>query len=117
MDEEKLITNLFKDKNPLLRPAYRQILEEIQKIGDDIKVKPCKTYIPFTRNKQFLIVKPSKVNLKIGLSLPDDFEHAKLEKAKGLGGSNRINFQTTIISRDKIDEDLIELIRQAYEYN
>lgn len=51
-------------------------------LGNDVKHKPCKGYIPYYRQKQFLILKPLKNTMKIGLSLPNEYSNNLLNEAK-----------------------------------
>jgi hypothetical protein len=55
--------------------------------------------------------KESRVHkyLIIGLSLPSHITSRKLEKAKGLGASERINFQIPIASTSGIDKEVLGL--------
>jgi predicted transport protein len=109
---EKLVDALFDGKPAELKAAYTKLIEMIEKLGSDIKIKPCVGYVPFYRKKQFLVVKPSKDKLVIGLALPESMDEALLSPAKGLGGSNRITSQMAVV--DFKDEHLA-VIKRAYE--
>ena len=50
-------------------------------------------------------------------SLPSHITSRKVEKAKGLGASERINFQIPIASTSGIDKEVLGLIKQSYEAN
>lgn len=52
----------------------------------------------------------------IGLNLADNFSHDRFKKSK-TGGSERINFQTTINNIADFDKELIEVIKSAYTTN
>ncbi len=88
--------NIFKHTFVL----YAKLKSQIQAISNDISVKPCKTYIPFYRNKQFAILTEKKDELVLGLNLKTE-HFPELEKAEKLGGSDRIN-KMTVVTHDNI---------------
>jgi len=102
---------------PDLLHLYQKIETTISKFGNDVRIQPCKTYIPFYRKNQFALVKVSKdKKVILGLNLADDFSHERFKKSK-TGGSERINFQTTINNIADFNKELIEVIKSAYNNN
>lgn len=102
---------------PDLLEAYKKIETTISNFGKDVRIQPCKTYIPFYRKNQFALVKVSKdQKVIVGLNLADNFSHERFKKSKS-GGSERINFQTTIDNVADFDNELIEVIKLAYSNN
>lgn len=102
---------------PDLLKTYKKIENTISKFGKDVRIQPCKTYIPFYRKNQFAIVKVSKdKKVIIGLNLADNFSHERFKKSK-TGGSERINFQTKMNKIADFDNELIEVIKSAYNNN
>jgi predicted transport protein len=112
-----LIDNLFKGENEALKPLFKTISKSITKFGNDIQVKPCKTYLPFYRKRQFLILKPKKGFIYIGLPLASDYKHELLTSVKGLGLPEKITFALTIRTEEDITENIIDLIRICYDKN
>lgn len=113
-DGDKLVNEQFQGDNAPLKSLYEWLAEEIKKLGEDVTIQPRKTYIPFYRKKQFLVVKPQKGKLHIGLALPETMEFARLDSAKGLG-SERITRQVVIAQKSDATQDVREWIRKAYE--
>ena len=102
---------------PDLLKTYKKIENTISKFGKDVRIQPCKTYIPFYRKNQFAIVKVSKdKKVIIGLNLADNFSHERFKKSK-TGGSERIYFQTKMNKIADFDNELIEVIKSAYNNN
>jgi predicted transport protein len=102
---------------PDLLKTYKKIENTISKFGKDVRIQPCKTYIPFYRKNQFAIVKVSKdKKVIIGLNLADNFSHERFKKSK-TGRSERINFQTKMNKIADFDNELIEVIKSAYNNN
>ncbi|MEL6556595.1 MAG: DUF5655 domain-containing protein [Bacteroidota bacterium] len=101
---------------PILKELYNQVEQFIKTIDNNVRIQPCKTYIPFYRKNQFAIVKPKGDNVVIGLNLPDNFVDSRFQKAK-TSASERINFQTTIAGSDQLDAHLKSIVQQAYKQN
>lgn len=100
-----------------LLKAYKKVETTITKFGNDVRIQPCKTYIPFYRKNQFALIKVSKdKKVIIGLNLPDDFKNERFKKSK-TGGSERINYQTTLETISDFDKEIIEIITSAYNNN
>ncbi|WP_409342945.1 DUF5655 domain-containing protein [Paenibacillus sp. MBLB4367] len=116
-DGDKLVDALFQKENEELRMLYDRVAKHISAIGSDISIQPRKTYIPFYRKKQFLMIKPHKGVLNIGLALPETLEYAHLDSAKGLGGNERITRKIVAEPKGDLDDAAMRLIRAAYECN
>lgn len=93
---------------------YTKLKNEIQQIGADVSIKPCKTYIPFYRKTQFAILTEKKGELILGLNLSKD-QFPELSKADKLGGSDRIN-KMIIVNKHNLTE-LDKYIQEAYSNN
>lgn len=113
----ELINSLLANTNSQIKELYIELNNIILKLGDDVKQKPCKGYIPYYRNKQFLILKPSKSTMKIGLSFPNDYSNILLSEAKNLGGSNRINRMMEISTKKDMNDDILFIIQESYKLN
>lgn len=112
---EDFIPGLFNTVE--LLKAFKKIEISITKFGKDVRMQPCKTYIPFYRKNQFALIKVSKdKKVIIGLNLPDDSKNERFKKSK-TGGSDRINYQTTLDSISDFDKEIIEVIKLAYNNN
>jgi predicted transport protein len=102
--------NIFKKTFDL----YAKLKSQIQAISDDISVKPCKTYIPFYRNKQFAVLTEKKGELILGLNLESE-RFPELAKAEKLGGSDRIK-KMIVVNKDNLSY-LNKYIQEAYLNN
>ncbi len=97
------------------RQLYDKLKASLLQMGKDIRVQPCKTYIPFYRKNQFAIAKADGAALKIGVNLSS--AHPGFEPAKSLGSSARINYQTTVTHIDGIDQNLLAVLKTSYLAN
>ncbi|MEM9545214.1 MAG: DUF5655 domain-containing protein [Bacteroidota bacterium] len=90
---------------------------KILEIAEDIRIQPCKTYIPFYRKNQFAILTKAKGDsIKLGLNLPQNHTNPRFS-AKPTNGSVRINAYTVIQSKADFDEEIISTIQEAYKTN
>lgn len=114
---EDLTDSQFKGENAPLRPLFDWFADRVKALGEDIVSQPSKTYVPFSRKRQFLIVKPLKGKLHVGLALKEPIDSPRLVSAKGLGAPARITQQFEISSQEQIDDEAWGWIRKAYEEN
>jgi len=110
-----LVDAQYTKENAALRPVYDDLAARIQALGADVAVRPCKTYVPFYRHKTFVSVRPFKGKLHIGLAVPEGTEHQRLSPIEK--GSERIKVEAVVTALAEIDDELMGLIRQAYEVN
>ena len=112
---EKFIVDLFNSASSMSR--FRELESIIKQTGEDVKMQPCKTYIPFYRSKQFAVVTVGKSGeVRLGLNLPDDFKNHNFSKAKA-PASERINFYSSFDSASKLDNSIKEAILTSYNLN
>lgn len=86
----------------------------ILNLSNEVKIKPCKTYIPFYRKNQFAIISEKKGELVLGLNL-NQTEFSMLDQAVKLGGSNRINKMIKVDNKNL--KSVLPYIREAYNSN
>lgn len=114
-DENSLVDGLFQDENASARPLYEFLKRKILALGNDVKMEPDRTYLSFQRKRQFLVIRPVRGVLIVGLALPEDFKNERLAKARHLGTPARINYQVSVREQGDVDSEFIWLVRQAYE--
>jgi len=86
-------------------------------IAKDIRIQPCKTYIPFYRKNQFaLLTKTKNDAILLGLNLPENHSIPKFS-SKSAKGSVRINAQTVIQCKSDFNENVQAALRIAYKEN
>ncbi len=102
-------------KNKSTGQMYEKLKTSLLQFGDDVRVQPCKTYIPFYRKNQFVIAQTNGSKLLIGVNL--SAERPGFEPAKNLGSGERINYQTTVEQLSDIDQQLLALLKKSYSAN
>jgi hypothetical protein len=101
-----------------LRPIHDALVALGRSLGDDVKICPCQTIVPFYRNHVFAEIKPTtRTRIDFGLAL----KHAKRKPPKrllptgGIEKGDRITHRFAILSLDDIDKQLREWLQIAYE--
>jgi predicted transport protein len=116
MRTEDLAEAQFHGENAPLQPLYDWLAGRLTALGEDVKIRPCKTYVPFYRNQVFVYVKPLKGQLHMGIGLPEDTAHVRLEPVGRLGGPERIKLKL-VLSSQADAESVWNLVEQAYKLN
>jgi predicted transport protein len=112
---EALVDAMYAGPKEGLRPIYEQLVGLARKLGKDVKVTPCKTYVALRRKRQFGIVKPTtKTRVDLGLTLSDVQPRGRLEAASNVG-SERISHVIKIESAKEIDAEVKQWLKQAYD--
>ncbi len=107
------IVNQYKGKEHL-KPIYDQLVNEINKFGDDVELAPKKAYVSVRRKRQFAILQPStKSRFDIGLNLKGKSPEGKLEVAGSWNSmcSHRIK----ITDASEVNDDVHEWLKEAYD--
>jgi hypothetical protein len=110
-DGDKLVAALFSGKNAALRPVYDTLAGVIIGLGDDVKLQPAQTMIPYYRNKKFVEIRPVGGALEVGMAIPD-----MPPRKDKRGELQRINVIRTIKAMGEI-EAIQEELKRAYEQN
>lgn len=66
------VEDLFAGPKAALRPVYDALLAAGRKLGSDVRVCPCRTFVPLYRHHVFAQIKPStRTRIDFGLALKD----------------------------------------------
>jgi hypothetical protein len=101
-----------------LRPIHDALVELCTSLGDDVKVCPCQTIVPFYRAHVFAQTKPStRARVDFGLALKGVGRElpARLLDTGGLAKGDRITHRFALSSPSEIDAEVREWARVAYE--
>src|SRR3989339_78448 len=116
-DGDKLVDELFSGDFKKYRKDYDKLMSKVKKLGNDVSVRPCKTYIPLYRNKQFVTIKPIKKGLALGLALKTEPKSRRIVPSAKNIGSERIKYMIVINNSNEIDDELIKIIGESYKEN
>jgi hypothetical protein len=114
-DEGALLNGMFAGDRTGLRPIYDELVKTSRKLGKDVELTVCKTYVGMRRGRQFAIVKPTtRTRVDLGLALPKAEAGGRLLKAKSMG-SDRMTHRMELASKRDIDGEVKRWMQTAYE--
>jgi hypothetical protein len=110
------VEDLFAGPKAGLRPVYESLLAGGLKLGKDVRVCPCKTFVPLYRNHVFAQIKPTtRTRIDLGLALKDTKTPKRLIDTGGFAKKDRITRRIEISSVDDIDEEVRRWLKMAYD--
>ena len=114
-DEEALLKAMYAGDRASLRPLYDDLAKAVRRLGKDVSLTVCKTYVGVRRARQFAIIKPGRrPHVDVGLALPDLKPGGRLLKAGSLG-NDRMSHRIEIASKKEIDAEFRQWLKAAYE--
>ncbi len=113
---DQYVENLFAGPKAALRPVYEALLAAGLKLGKDVRVCPCQTFVPLYRNHVFAQIKPStRTRIDFGLALKDTKTPKRLIDTGGFAKKDRITRRIEISSVDDIDGEVLRWMKTAYD--
>jgi hypothetical protein len=113
---EEYVAKMFSGAKAGLRPIYHALLKLGRSMGEDVKVCPCQTIVPFYRRHVFAQLKPTTQNrIDLGLALKDMKVPKRLIDTGGLAKKDRITRRIEIVSLADIDDEVNRWLKKAYE--
>jgi len=110
------VEDLFAGPKAGLRPIYEALLAAGLKLGKDVRVCPCKTFVPLYRNHVFAQIKPTtRTRIDFGLALKDTKTPKRLIDTGGFAKKDRITRRIEIASVDEIDDEVRRWMKVAYD--
>jgi len=95
---------------------YEWTKAKVLALGEDVEVKPCRTYIPFYRTHQFALCTKSKTGIFLALNLPATTRYKGFLPAKNLG-SVRMNAKIELTQLSDWTPELETALLTAYNQN
>jgi hypothetical protein len=113
---DQYVENLFAGPKAGLRPVYEALLAAGLKLGKDVRVCPCKTFVPLYRNHVFAQIKPpTRTRIDFGLALKNTKTPKRLIDTGGFAKKDRITRRIEISSVDEIDAEVLRWMKTAYD--
>jgi hypothetical protein len=115
-DPDALVEDIFAGPKAAFKPVYEAILAFGLKLGNDVKVCPCQTMVPFYRKHVFAQVKvPNRSRLDLGFALKDTPVRGRLIDTGGFAKKDRITHRIEIVAVAGFDDEAKKWLRTAYE--
>lgn len=112
------VAAMYSGARAQLKPIHDALVELGRGLGDDVKVCPCATIVPFYRQHVFAQIKPttsSRIDFGFALKGVKQKLPARLIDTGGLAKKDRITHRIPLTSVDEIDDDLERWLEIAYE--
>jgi hypothetical protein len=118
-DETKLLADMYSGPRAALRSIHDTLWELAQRLGPEVQLIVCKTYVSFRARTQFAVVKPTtQTAVDLGLALPPDTPYGgRLEAARHLGGGERNRHRIRLASVKELDIEVKRWLRAAYDWD
>jgi len=115
-DAEGLVNGQYSGPKAGLRPLYETLVAMGRALGEDVTLKPCRTYVTLARRSQFAVIQPTtRTRIDLGLSLRG--VECDLTPVKKLGGGEAITHRIPIAEAADITPAVGEWLRKAYALN
>jgi hypothetical protein len=114
-DPDALVDAMYAGPMASLRPIYERMLKLARKLGKDVVITPCKSYVGFRRKRQFAIVKPrTPTRVDLGFTLANVKPRGRLEALRKTS-SDRISHVIKVESPKDIDAEVKGWLTKAYK--
>ena len=114
-DEAALLDAMYAGEKAALRPLHEDLAKAAHKLGGDVDLTVCKTYVGIRRNRQFAIIKPAtRGRVNLGLALPGTKAGGRLLNAGSIG-NDPMTHRIEIASKKDIDVDVTRWLKAAYD--
>jgi hypothetical protein len=112
---EKYVAAMFAGPKAALVPIYEKLLEMGKALGDDVRICPCETIVPFYRRHVFAQVKPAtRTRIDFGFALGDTKATGRLIDTGGFAKKDRISHRIPLSSPADIDDEVQRWLETAY---
>lgn len=110
------ISKHFTGNKASWQPVFESLLKSVNEFGDDVKISPASSYLSILRgSRKMAIVQVGAKFLDIGIKLKGV---ASTKRFQSAGTWNAMmTHRVRIASGEKIDKEVIDWLRSAYEQN
>ena len=114
-DPDALLDTMYGGEKAPLRDIYDELAKAARKLGHDVELTVCKTYVGIRRGRQFGLIKPTtRTRVDLGLALPGVKPAGRLLNAGSIG-SDRITHRIEIASKNDIDGEVMRWLKAAFD--
>jgi hypothetical protein len=113
-DPDALLDTMYGGEKAPLRAIYDELAKAARKLGRDVELTVCKTYVGIRRGRQFGLIKPTtRTRVDLGLALPGVKPAGRLLNAGSIG-SDRITHRIEIACKKDIDGEVLRWLKAAF---
>ena len=114
-DPSTLVDELYGGARASLRPVHEAVLDEVERLGDDVRITACKTMVPVYRKHVFAELRPVADGVEVELALGDAPAKGRLQKADRRMPGDRVTHRVVVGSKKDVDGELRGWLEKAYE--
>jgi len=112
----KYVEDMFAGPKATLRPIFEQLMAEARKLGAHVKVCPCKTIVPFYRQRVFAEVKPAtKTRLELSFALQGVPFGGILKRNPRADEKDRLKHQIHLATPADVTPEVLKWLRTAHD--
>lgn len=112
---DELIDAQYSGARAELRPVFDRLRQILEGLGDDVTMEGRRTYIPFSRRRQFAAVAAAtRTRLDVGLRFVEPPDSPLLSVASAPGQATH---KVALESVDEVTPEVEAVLRTAYEQN
>ncbi len=112
----KYVEAMFAGNKAGLRPIFDKLYAEVRKLGKDVKVCPCKTIVPFYRERVFAEAKPAtKTRLELSFALGETPFKGILVRNPRADEKDRLKHQIHLATVADITPEVLKWLKAAYD--
>jgi hypothetical protein len=98
------------------RPVFETVAAFVRTLGSDVKICPCKTIVPFYRDRVFGELKPAtKTRLELALALGEVPFEGRLQVNPRAKGNDRLRHLIPLTGAEDFDAGAKKWLKAAYE--
>ncbi len=110
------VAGMYAGSKSQLRPIHDELVSLAQRLGEEVRICPCKTIVPIYRRHVVAQIKPTtNKRIDLGLALGDEPFTSRLLDTGGRAKKDRITHRVALTSLDEIDLQVKRWLREAYE--
>jgi hypothetical protein len=107
---------MFSGPIAALRPILDKLMTKARALGKDVKICPCKTIVPFYRERVFAEVKPAtRTRVELSFALGAEPFTGRLKANPRAKGNDRLRHQIALATVADIDAEVLGWLTAAYE--
>jgi hypothetical protein len=113
---ERYVEEQYAGPKATLRPIFEKVLAAARKLGKDVKVCPCKTMVPFYRNRVFAEVKAAtRTRVELSFALVGVPFGGILVKNPRANEKDRLKHQVHLASAADLTAEVLKWLKTAYD--
>lgn len=114
----RLVDEMYAGRKEPLRKINDVVIEMSIPLGPELRISPCKTFVPLYRNHVFAQIKPTtQTRVDLGLALKNYSKHIPklLIDTGGLAKGDRITHRIALASVEDVNDDVQRWLSIAWE--